>query len=876
MGFINVFYGKIGPLRFGSFLIFFLLLNPFTPHQTIANETCNSCGDCSTKLMTAGNYVTLTQDITTTGDCINIQAAGVTFNGGGHTITGNDTGKGIFDNGHDSVTILNCKITRFQMGIHLWNASQNTLSGNQITYTGFGILLEAANNNSLEQNTVHWGGNTGISMSVTSTGNRLTFNESCSSIEKDIRSYIVNPPNTGARNTCDTVANWNDEGKTGCAYPCNLCGDYDQDGVCDAQDNCIYVANPDQKDTDSDGIGDACDNCPTTYNPKQENSDLDNFGDACDNCRLVSNNAQTDSDNDCALLKLNPAFWDGTKWLKDPHCGDYCDNCPQKSNPDQQDTDLDGIGDACDNCKYVKNQGQEDFDKDGIGDLCDNCWMVSNPDQKNTDGDNYGDACDKCPNLAWASNSDADGDGVGDACDNCPDHINPNQADINSNSVGDACDCFDVLQGANETGVDCGGVCGPCVSCTWCGNSVVPIRLAGNYKSKIDIVLVPEQDYQGHMNQFINDALTHIRNGYFRLDQVTIDPLPSFHDRFNFYYSNGFGNWTSSGPCAGELPGEAAYDTWASWCIPLCAALGPLGCICMAGKPNHFWGDAPFTDVAGIIVRTTAEPGCAKSLGTPTHFVADNFTGTVIHESGHALFGLVDQYCGKTHYEQPGYLPNVWSSLANCQTDAANEGWTLGNCRRIEWDYDPAKPGLECQKDFWRYDPDTPNPDYMNDHVNNPRFHEADARRMVYVLNQYSLNTSLMDVIGAGTEKGLLVRLNINQGKITELYTKAVKGFPKLGMQDGPFRVEVYSKSGAQLYSFTIWDPRLQVGAPGKETGELFTDNVNFSIIFPYPDEVQTLEVKDQATNDKLVVVDIPESLKAIKEIIFLPLLFRE
>jgi hypothetical protein len=119
------------------------------------------------------------------------------------------------------------------------------------------------------------------------------------------------------------------------------------------------------------------------------------------------------------------------------------------------------------------------------------------------------------------------------------------------------------------------------------------------------------------------------------------------------------------------------------------------------------------------------------------------------------------------------------------------------------------------------------------------------------------------------------VRLNINQGKITELYTKAVKGFPKLGLQDGPFRVEVYSKSGAQLYSFNIWDPRLRVGAPGKETGELFTDNVNFSIIFPYPEDVQTLEVKDRATNDKLIAINIPDSLKVMKEILFLPLILR-
>ena len=42
--------------------------------------------------------------------------------------------------------------------------------------------------------------------------------------------------------------------------------DSDGDGVCDAQDNCPGVSNPDQSDLDGDGLGDACDPADTDLN----------------------------------------------------------------------------------------------------------------------------------------------------------------------------------------------------------------------------------------------------------------------------------------------------------------------------------------------------------------------------------------------------------------------------------------------------------------------------------------------------------------------------------------------------------------------------------------------------------------------------------
>ncbi|MBV71404.1 MAG: hypothetical protein CMH52_08635 [Myxococcales bacterium] len=58
--------------------------------------------------------------------------------------------------------------------------------------------------------------------------------------------------------------------------------DQDDDGLCNVEDNCPDIANPDQADQDGDGVGDPCDNCPDVENPDQLDEDGDTIGDACD------------------------------------------------------------------------------------------------------------------------------------------------------------------------------------------------------------------------------------------------------------------------------------------------------------------------------------------------------------------------------------------------------------------------------------------------------------------------------------------------------------------------------------------------------------------------------------------------------------------
>jgi len=76
--------------------------------------------------------------------------------------------------------------------------------------------------------------------------------------------------------------------------PTYVPADTDADGIKNAEDNCVSVANPDQADLDGNGRGDYCedydkdgilgsvDNCPNDPNRLQEDTDADGIGDVCD------------------------------------------------------------------------------------------------------------------------------------------------------------------------------------------------------------------------------------------------------------------------------------------------------------------------------------------------------------------------------------------------------------------------------------------------------------------------------------------------------------------------------------------------------------------------------------------------------------------
>ena len=252
---------------------------------------------------------------------------------------------------------------------------------------------------------------------------------------------------------------------------------------------------------------------------------------------------------------------------------------------------------------------------------------------------------------------------------------------------------------------------------------LVPVRESGSHKTKIDVVFVPsgttyncaEQKkifttgYVTDRSAFVSDVHRFVNESLFTLDSVTdkTDPIPAdYRDRLNIYY------YYDSSEFADAFSG------------------------CAGTVPENVWKTVPFADVVIILyptyytlnTGTPCEPNGCVSPGTGRKWMKIPADQAVLflHESGHAIFGLVDTYCDNTIYWQNDPEPNVWSSPERCVKDTTDNSWSSSGCQQIRQANSAA-----CTKQFWRWDPD---PDIMREGYFGT-FGKASTRRITYTLN---------------------------------------------------------------------------------------------------------------------------------------------
>jgi hypothetical protein len=189
-------------------------------------------------------------------------------------------------------------------------------------------------------------------------------------------------------------------------------------------------------------------------------------------------------------------------------------------------------------------------------------------------------------------------------------------------------------------------------------NEPIPVYTRGNSSTAIDIVLIPvdyDQSAGRTTRDFVNAARDFIVNGYLAQRQIDDD-----RDRWNFYVN----------PVTGGLA-QTTVGTTVNRSVTQ-----PLNWTQVASVAdsvayvhnNGGWRDFGVFGGAGIGYFTIL-------AGTP---------GTIVHETGHALFGLSDEYCcdgGTTTSTWPS--PNIFTDQASCQSSATAHGVATGDCVQL-------------------------------------------------------------------------------------------------------------------------------------------------------------------------------------------------
>lgn len=180
-------------------------------------------------------------------------------------------------------------------------------------------------------------------------------------------------------------------------------------------------------------------------------------------------------------------------------------------------------------------------------------------------------------------------------------------------------------------------------------NPTIPARITGSSADKVDFIFHRASDYTSTAS-FIDDVEAKIMNVYQKQDAVrTWEQM----DKFNFYVYNKSG---TSGGC-----GTVNADTGA---------------------------DIPWRNVDAVLHTTNLQDCTVNS-----HFSAEGSnTKAFLHESGHAVWGLADEYDGcYTFYFEPSAEPNIFHTEAACRAEQTaksrdpNACWKFTNCQGGWW-----------------------------------------------------------------------------------------------------------------------------------------------------------------------------------------------
>lgn len=178
------------------------------------------------------------------------------------------------------------------------------------------------------------------------------------------------------------------------------------------------------------------------------------------------------------------------------------------------------------------------------------------------------------------------------------------------------------------------------------------LRLQQDLDAAFNIVFVPDGSYGdmtvlANRQAFVTDIADVVENGYWQ-NQAYFNGLFSY----NYFYMTESGSVVEQ-PLDDDGNFQCPSVTW----------------------PSEVDTEAAFADQLLLIHSNDLRDcgGGGRATAEPTSF------RTVVHETGHGLFGLPDEYCCDSFYRE--VVPVMYESEADCTGDVTNSSWR--DCRSL-------------------------------------------------------------------------------------------------------------------------------------------------------------------------------------------------
>lgn len=171
-------------------------------------------------------------------------------------------------------------------------------------------------------------------------------------------------------------------------------------------------------------------------------------------------------------------------------------------------------------------------------------------------------------------------------------------------------------------------------------NQPAPVYVQGDPDDLFDVVFIPDTDIT-NMNTFRGHCRSMILDSFFEDPHVVF-----WHHMFNFYINPHTGTATD-------------YDR---------RSIDGYHVV-----PSN-WANLSFCEGKALLHQNNLRDYAYGSLFSSEQ----QNRGTMMHESGHSLFNLADEYNSGVHWQEPVY-PNNWNTLAGAQTDAPNRHKTVAD-----------------------------------------------------------------------------------------------------------------------------------------------------------------------------------------------------